>query len=300
MKLKILFILILIIQLSFGQNSLRKTNVYQGLITKYNSEKIEMYLNFLVLSDSTIIGISLYKEPQWLTNNLKGKLFSDNTFHLTESDKSGVKVDSLLGKFENNYSTIKVKFISNKNENENEFEISQKVISWSDYITKNRYLFEYSDLKKSIKAKDKVLSIDVAHQELKKIPKRLSKLNKIVSINLLGNKFERFPKVLTKLQTLDEISLSSNKLNYIDSEIGELKNLRILILNNNQLKELPNEIGKLESLMYLEIGNNQLTSLPEEISHLTNLQELHIERNNLSEIEKDRIKKLLPKCKIHF
>jgi Leucine-rich repeat (LRR) protein len=71
-------------------------------------------------------------------------------------------------------------------------------------------------------------------------------------------------------------------------------------MNNNQLKELPKEIGELTNLLYLEIGNNQLSSLPEEIKYLTSLQELHIERNNLSETEKQRIKKLLPKCIIHF
>lgn len=71
-------------------------------------------------------------------------------------------------------------------------------------------------------------------------------------------------------------------------------------MNNNQLTELPKQIGELTNLLYLEIGNNQLTTLPDEIKYLTNLQELHIERNKLSDKEKERIKKLLPKCVIHF
>jgi Leucine-rich repeat (LRR) protein len=71
-------------------------------------------------------------------------------------------------------------------------------------------------------------------------------------------------------------------------------------MNNNQLTELPKEIGELTNLLYLEVGNNQLTTFPNEIMYLTSLQELHIERNKLSDKEKERIKKLLPKCVVHF
>jgi Leucine-rich repeat (LRR) protein len=71
-------------------------------------------------------------------------------------------------------------------------------------------------------------------------------------------------------------------------------------MNFNQLTELPKEIGELTHLLYLEIGNNQLTTLPDEIKYLTSLQELHLESNKLSDKEKERIKKLLPKCVIYF
>jgi Leucine-rich repeat (LRR) protein len=297
MKLRILFILIFIIQISFGQNSgFKQIYVYEGQITE-KGQKLEIYFNFLIQSDSTIVGVNSYKEPKWITNNLKGKLLNDNTFSITEIDKSNIKVDSIIGRFDNNFNTIRARFIGK----EIDFELNQKKqINWYDYITKNRSLFEYKNFKNAVRERKKVLSIDVANKEFKRIPAKLSRLDKIVSFNLLGNRIEKFPKVLSKLETLDEISLSSNRLKYVGSEIGKLKNLRILILNFNQLTELPKEIGKLENLMYLEIGNNKLTTLPEEIKYLTNLQELHIERNNISETEKERIKKLLPKCKIHF
>ena len=71
-------------------------------------------------------------------------------------------------------------------------------------------------------------------------------------------------------------------------------------MNFNQLTELPKEIGNLPHLLYLEVGNNKLKKLPDEIKYLTSLQELHIERNLLSEREKQRIRKLLPNCVIHF
>ena len=71
-------------------------------------------------------------------------------------------------------------------------------------------------------------------------------------------------------------------------------------MNNNQLIELPKEIGELTNLLYLEIGNNKLKRLPEEIKYLTNLQELHIERNLLSKMEKEKIKRMIPNCVVHF
>jgi Leucine-rich repeat (LRR) protein len=244
---------------------------------------------------------SYYYDPNWGSLKLVGKLNPDLSFYLVERDKSDSITGFFEGKLNSDYKWASGKWTDRKKEKGFDFEIKQVVgKSYWDYIKKNRDLYEYKNLKKAIRHKHKVLSIDVANQGLEELPVKLSRLDKIVSINLLGNQFESFPIVLSKLTTLDEISLSSNRLTFVSSEIGLLKNLRILIMNNNQLKELPKEIGELSKLLYLEIGNNQLTSLPEEIKFLTSLQELHIERNNLSEKEKERIKELLPRCVIHF
>jgi Leucine-rich repeat (LRR) protein len=244
---------------------------------------------------------SYYYDPNWGSLKLVGKLNPDFTFYLVERNKTDSITGFFEGKLNKDFKLASGKWTDGKKEKVFDFEIKQVVgKSYWDYIKKNRALYEYKSLKKAIRHKHKVLSIDVASQELDKLPNKLSRLDKIVSINLLGNQFESFPTVLSQLTTLDEISLSSNQLTSVGAEIGQLKNLRILIMNNNQLKELPKEIGELTNLLYLEIGNNQLSSLPEQIKYLTSLQELHIERNKLSETEKQKIKKLLPKCIIHF
>lgn len=286
---------------SFGQDKkCCDTYVYEGYILTDQNKKLEINLNFLVLLDSTIVG-SYYYEPNLGSLKLVGKLNPDFTFYLVERDKKDSVTGFFEGKLNADYKFALGKWTDGNKEKEFDFEIKQVIgKSYWDYIKKNRALYEYKSLKKAVRHKHKVLSIDVASQGLDKLPEKLSRLDKIVSINLLGNQFETFPTVLSQLTTLDEISLSSNQLTSVGAEIGQLKNLRILIMNNNQLKELPKEIGELTNLLYLEIGNNQLTSLPEEIKYLTSLQELHIERNNLSEKEKERIKKLLPKCVIHF
>ncbi|THD30069.1 leucine-rich repeat domain-containing protein [uncultured Flavobacterium sp.] len=276
------------------------TYVYEGYILTDQNKKLEINLNFLVLLDSTMVG-SYYYDANRGSLKLTGKLNPDFTFYLTERDITDNITGFFEGKLNTNYKLASGKWTNGKKEKVFDFEIKQVIgKSYWDYIKKNRALYEYKKLKRAIRHKHKVLSIDVARQGLDKLPNKLSQLDKIVSINLLGNQFETFPTVLSRLTTLDEISLSSNQLTNVGPEIGQLKNLRILIMNNNQLKELPREIGNLTNLLYLEIGNNELTNLPEEIKYLTNLQELHIERNNLSETERQRIKKLLPKCIIHF
>lgn len=302
--MKNIYIILLILFFSIQSFSQDKffcpTYVYEGFIKTEKDEKLEIKLNFLVLLDSTLVG-SYYYKPQNGSLKLVGQLNKNNTFNLVERDIS----ENITGIFNGNVTADKSKISGlwttpNKDKTFT-FELNQvKGKSYWDFIQKNRALFEYKDLKQAIRQKEKVLSIDVASQNLKKLPEKLYKLTNIVSINLLGNQFTEFPSVLSELKTLDEISLSSNKLTKVGEEIGELKNLRILIMNNNQLKSLPKEIGELTNLLYLEIGNNQLTSLPKEIKYLTSLQELHIERNKLSESEKIQIKKALPNCVIHF
>lgn len=286
---------------TFGQDKeCCDTYVYEGFILTDQNKQLEINLNFLVLLDSTMVG-SYYYNPNFGSLKLVGKLNSDFTFNLVERDKTDSITGFFEGKLNTDYKSADGKWTDGKKEKVFDFEIKQVIgKSYWDYIKKNRALYEYNNIKQAIRQKNKVLSIDVASQGLYKLPNKLARLDKIVSINLLGNQFETFPTVLSKMTTLDEISLSSNQLTSVGAEIGQLKNLRILIMNNNQLKELPKEIGELTNLLYLEIGNNKLTSLPEEIKYLTSLQELHIERNNLSETEKQRIKKLLPKCIIHF
>ena len=286
---------------TFGQDKkCCDTYVYEGYILTDQNKKLEINLNFLVLLDSTMVG-SYYYDPNWGSLKLVGKLNPDFTFKMVERDKTDSITGFFEGKLNADYKLATGKWTDGKKEKVFDFEIKQVIgKSYWDYIKKNRALYEYKDLKLAVKEKEKVLSIDIGDQGIKKLPKKLGILPNIVSFNLMGNEFKSFPKVLAKLKTLDEISLSSNQLTSVGAEIGQLKNLRILIMNFNQLKSLPKEIGQLTNLLYLELGRNQLTTLPEEIKYLNKLQELHIENNKISEIEKKRIQKLLPNCVIHF
>jgi Leucine-rich repeat (LRR) protein len=285
----------------FGQdNYFRQTYVFDGSIKTNKGKEVKINMNFLVLLDSTIVG-SYYYKPSNGSLKVVGQLRNDNSFTLTERNEK----DSITGYFNGNLATDKKnasgQWTSPNKDRFFTFQLTREEgKSYWDYIKKHRALYEYSNLELAIKESDKVLSIDVASQNLNKLPEQLGGLKNILSINLLGNEFNSFPSVLFKLTTLNEISLSSNSLTSVGKGISHLNNLRILIMNNNQLTELPKEIGELTNLLYLEIGNNKLKALPEEIKYLTNLQELHIERNALSENAKLKIKRLLPNCVIHF
>jgi Leucine-rich repeat (LRR) protein len=276
------------------------TYVFEGFFETDKGEKLEVNLNFLVLLDSTLVG-SYYYKPKNGSLKLVGHLYKDNSFELVERDNNEKITGFFKGNLKNDKSNIQGFWTSPENDKKFKFNLNKVTgKSYWDFIQKNRSLYEYKDLKKAINDKEKVFSIDVENQNLKKLPKDIRKLEKIVSINLLGNNFTEFPVELASLTTLDEISLSSNELTFVGSEIGKLINLRILIMNFNHLKSLPKEIGQLTNLLYLELGRNELTTLPEEIKYLTNLQELHIENNKISESEKKRIQRLLPNCVIHF
>ena len=298
--LTFVFFFLVAINLLGQDNFFQPTYIFRGAIKTAKGKNLKVNMNFLVLLDSTIVGSYYYKA---LNGSLKlvGQLKENNSFVLVERNEK----DSITGYF-NGTLTVDKKAASGEwtspTKDKNFRFLLNRIEgkSYWDYIKKNRSLYEYSDLELAVNESDKVLSIDAASQGLNKLPKELAKLKNIVSINLLGNNFTSFPTVLSKLTTLDEISLSSNKLTSVGGEISQLKNLRILIMNNNQLNELPKEIGELINLLYLEIGNNKLKRVPEQIKYLTNLQELHFERNVLSETEKQRIKKLLPNCVVHF
>jgi Leucine-rich repeat (LRR) protein len=302
--MKRILIFFLLIFLSFtilGQDKFfAPTYVFEGVIKPDKGQNLKINLNFLILLDSTIVG-SYYYNPKNGSLKLTGHLNRDNSFRLVERNEK----DSITGFFNGRLSTDKKQasgnWISFSKDRNFEFQlILVEGKSYWDYIKKNRSLYEYSDFELAIKENSKVLSIDIGDQGIDSLPNELGQLNSILSFNLMGNNFTSFPEVLTRLTTLDEISLSTNKLTIITPEVKRLINLRILIMNNNQLSEIPKEIGELTKLLYLEIGNNKITELPEEIKYLTNLQELHIERNNLSEKEKQKIKRLLPNCVIHF
>ena len=99
---------------------------------------------------------------------------------------------------------------------------------------------------------------------------------------------------------MTDFSLSRNKITQLPAEISKLINLTSLILYSNELTEFPAKITKLANLTSLILYSNQLTTLPNEINHLTKLAQLVLPDNSLSNAEKEKIKALLPNCKIYF
>lgn len=106
---------------------------------------------------------------------------------------------------------------------------------------------------------------------------------------------------IKNLKNLESLSLIKTGIRALPAEIGELKKLKSIQINYGMnLSSLPKEIGKLENLEYLNLFRNKLTTLPKEIGNLTHLKKLVLGENNFSKEEQQKIKKLLPNCKVDF
>ena len=139
-----------------------------------------------------------------------------------------------------------------------------------------------------------------AMNSLTALPAELGQLTKLTSLDLYGNKLTELPPEIGKLKSLTSLDLEFNKLTKLPAELGQLGNLTSLDLSGNQLQTLPNELGQLTNLTSLNLSRNQLQTLPNELGQLTNLQYLNLKNNPLTEQEQEKIKALLPNCKIEF
>lgn len=281
------------------------TYQYEGQIVGAVGDTSFFCISLMTLMDSTMLGSFYYDELPSVTYEIGGTQTQKNFFEFGEFRNDSV-VAAWKGVKSDDNKVIKGKRIDFFTGKEYDFYASMVFgKSYWDYIRKNRGYYEYTNLKKAVRHKHDVLSIDVERQGITHLPDKLACLDRIESINLLGNKIDTFPAVLAKMKTLDEISLSSNGMSYIGPEIGELTNLRILIINGNNLRHIPKEIGNLTNLLYLDISTNPIDSLPEEIKNLTKLQVLHIDNwqpssERFSEEYKQHLQALLPNCRIHF
>src|SRR5574343_393166 len=122
----------------------------------------------------------------------------------------------------------------------------------------------------------------------------------VTSATLKDSQLTRLPSGIGKLLNLTSLYLSSNQLTRFPKKFGKLINLTSLDLSDNQLTRFSPKIGKLVNLTSLDLRDNQLTSLSPEISNCQKLKYLFLYGNNFSEQEKEKIKALLPNCKIRF
>ena len=95
-----------------------------------------------------------------------------------------------------------------------------------------------------------------------------------------------------------EFGIYFNQLTSLPAEIGKLEKLKSFDLSDNQLTSIPAEFENLEKLKYLNLYNNELTSLPAEFGKLKKLEELDLRNNPIPKEEIEKLKELLPNCKI--
>lgn len=171
--------------------------------------------------------------------------------------------------------------------------------------------------------------LNIRYSNLTILPHEIGFLSNLVRLSVSGNPQLNLSDLILKIRylpSLIELQLNANELSTLPKEIMLLTNLTVLGLGVNpnidlvdafeklkylphltdlnlwksEITHIPSEIGQLVSLENLDLWGNRLTELPFEIGQLTNLKYLQLSSNQISDTEIDKIKKLLPNCKIQY
>lgn len=165
----------------------------------------------------------------------------------------------------------------------------------------------------------KRLVIDM--KEVKFLPRKLNKLKNLEKLGIknapkemdltsikdlyqlsflkISGEVEFLQKELENFYLLKSLHLEDNAIRELPSNIGKLRNLESLNLHNNNLRTLPVEIEQLKKLEWLSLYNNPIKELPGTIRNLLNLKYLSLGDTSLSSSELEKIKKILPNCKVY-
>ena len=176
----------------------------------------------------------------------------------------------------------------------------------------------YYSLEKALKTPEQVYMLILVDNQLTNLPVEIGNLTNLTELYLRKNKLTSLPKELENLTKLKILDISSNNFSkeevnkikiiyaksylyyYLEEALIIPKNVYNLDLSYKELTNLPTEIEKLTNLTYLDLSYNQLTNLPPEIEKLSNLTYCNLYFNQLTKEEQEKIKKLLPNCKIEF
>jgi Leucine-rich repeat (LRR) protein len=108
------------------------------------------------------------------------------------------------------------------------------------------------------------------------------------------------PHAIINLKELESLQLNVHAIRTIPMELGDLKKLKSLDLTDNlNLSDVENVV-RLENLEELGLNGCNLTKLPANIGQLKKLQSLGLSGNSIDEMEKKRIEKALPNCRVYF
>ncbi len=133
------------------------------------------------------------------------------------------------------------------------------------------------------------------------LPEEIASLSKLTSLDMGQTSLTNLTSAVVRLPRLKKLWLNDNALVALPPDLGNLKQLVYLNLDRNQLTSLPDSTGTMTSLRWLRLNDNKLTALPRDLSGLAqNLETLYLMGNPLPDKERDRIRNLLPKCKVVF
>lgn len=146
----------------------------------------------------------------------------------------------------------------------------------------------------------KLTYLSLGINRISNIPEIFAENVSPTSLDFSSNNIASLPENFGNLKRLKALWFINNKLTTLPESFGNLENLRDLYLNENEIISLPESIGGLKNLLYLDLSYNNLTTLPKNIRKLQNLEFLYLRGNPMSQEYVDRLRTLLPNCKIIF
>ena len=133
--------------------------------------------------------------------------------------------------------------------------------------------------------------LNVADNQIKSVPCRLTNFSALSELVLRGNKIREFPPTLCTgalAWSLKLLDLSENDIKLLPLAFCNLKNLVHLKLDRNHLLMLPINIGRLSSLRFLSASHNQLKVLPYSLSKLR-LESVDVSENTFLDQDKWKV-----------
>lgn len=158
----------------------------------------------------------------------------------------------------------------------------------------------YTNMEEALKNPEKVESLALIGQKLKKLPKDIVKLKNLKYLDISRNQITALPAELGQLTKLEELNASMNKIEEIHDSVFTLKRLIVLKLRRNKLGRLPASIGNLNRLELLDLNNNPLWLLPRELKDCHALREIDLRNTDLPPGEREQLSVILPDVTIYL
>ena len=216
---------------------------------------------------------------------MKKKFFIDDYINQIKDDKLEI-IDTLITI--NNYQETltypkkeKIKIYQEekeeKDENNNYVELNcrEKISKLKALKINNQFIIQINS--KVYTYLNNLKSLDLSHNVIATISKKIINLQYLKSLNLSDNFISYIPPFLKELKYLEVLNLSNNKIEQIPTSIQFFPNLKTLNISQNIIEKLPMELGLISKLENLSIDKNEFTAIPTTICYLQNLKSLGLE-----------------------
>ncbi|MGC3944325.1 MAG: hypothetical protein QM762_07385 [Chryseolinea sp.] len=132
-----------------------------------------------------------------------------------------------------------------------------------------------------------VKTVNLAYNELRRIPKGLAAFDSLEEINLTGNQLRSLPKLLGRLPHLAYVNLGYNHLRH--SRMKANNNVKSINLSHNGMHSMPFSLGKFSQLTSLNLSYNSISTIKKDIGGSA-LMVVNLYNNRLKQVPETILK----------